>query len=319
MRDLGRVDPWQESLERSLARRGKHPGSGKPSRTAEADHGGRPDRPRTNRRRSEPFHRDGQVAPPREHHSLEHRPRERRPSRRRRRVSQPRLLAVGSWGILAVAVIMVTVAGLVDGHGAQASAGMSRAHAAQEHVTPLPAKPSEAAPGTNPVPTAAATNCRPVPRSSGYVNPLAGDVLIGERIDQGVDYAGSGRLTAIGAARITYVGTNATGWPGAFIEYRLLDGPDAGCFVYYAEGINPATGLHPGQRVQAGQVLADIIRGWATGIELGWGAGMSTKTYAAKTGRWSASDDADSVASAAGKSFSALITGLGGPAGRVEG
>jgi hypothetical protein len=46
---------------------------------------------------------------------------------------------------------------------------------------------------------------------------------------------------------------------------------------------------------------------------------VSTRTYAAKSGRWSATDDADSVASAAGKSFSALITALGGPAGRVEG
>jgi hypothetical protein len=161
--------------------------------------------------------------------------------------------------------------------------------------------------------------CRPVADSTGYVNPVAGDVLIGERIDQGVDYAGSGTLAAIGTARITYVGTAGTGWPGAFIEYRLLDGADAGCFVYYAEGINPAAGLQPGQTVHAGQVLATIIPGWATGIELGWGSGDSTKTYAAKTGKWTATDDANSIASEAGKSFSALVAALGGPAGRVEG
>ncbi len=301
---------------------------------AEAGRGGHPDRPRTDRRRpqqvridrrrSEPFRREDRVAP-RAHRTREHRPPGHRApghraSRRRSLASQPKLLAVGSWGILAMAVIMVTIAGLIDGHGAQASAGVSHVPAARDHVAPLPAKRSETTGGTNPLPTAAATrNCGPVAQSSGYVNPLAGDVLVGERIDQGVDYAGSGRLSAIGAARITYVGTSATGWPGAFIEYRLLDGPDAGCFVYYAEGINPAAGLHSGQQVQAGQVLADIIPGWATGIELGWGAGVSTKTYAAKTGRWSATDDADSVASGAGKSFSALIAGLGGPAGRVEG
>ena len=279
VRDLGSVDPWQESLERSLARRG---------RAASAQ--------------------DQRVG---------HR---RRPHRRRRGLaSRPKLLAAGSWGVLLITVIMVTVGGLVDGHGAQASAGLSRARPARTHFTPLPVKTTPSTPAGTQLPTREPRTCHPAPKSSGYVNPLAGDTLIGERVDQGVDYAGTGRLRALGTGRITYVGTSDTGWPGAFIEYRLLDGPDAGCFVYYAEGINPAAGLRPGQRVAAGQVLAHIIPGWATGIELGWGADDSTKTYAAKSGRWSATDDANSVASAAGKSFSALIVALGGPAGRVEG
>ncbi len=71
----------------------------------------------------------------------------------------------------------------------------------------------------------------------GYVNPLAAAIVSPERIDQGVDYAGVGKLAAIGAARVTYLGTANTGWPGAFIEYRLLDGADAGCYVFYAEGV----------------------------------------------------------------------------------
>ena len=58
-----------------------------------------------------------------------------------------------------------------------------------------------------------------------------------ERIDQGVDYAGSGRLSAIGAGRITHLAASETGWPGAFIESRLSSGPDEGCYVYYAEGV----------------------------------------------------------------------------------
>jgi hypothetical protein len=140
-----------------------------------------------------------------------------------------------------------------------------------------------------------------------------------ERIDQGVDYAGSGTLAAIGAARITYVATSNTGWPGSFIEYRLLDGADAGCDVYYAEGVNPVPGLRVGQTVAAGQAVARIISGWATGIELGWGAGTSTTTYAAKAHEWNAISDESSTASAAGKSFSALIASLGGPPGKVEG
>lgn len=140
-----------------------------------------------------------------------------------------------------------------------------------------------------------------------------------ERIDQGVDYAGSGTLVAIGGATLTHVARTGTGWPGAFIEYRLTEGPDAGCYVYYAEGLNPVAGLKVGRRVAAGQPMARIIRGWPTGIELGWGAGVSTATYAAEAHQWSATSDQNSVASAAGKSFSALISSLGGPPGKVEG
>ena len=70
----------------------------------------------------------------------------------------------------------------------------------------------------------------------GYFNPLARAEVSSERIDQGVDYAGSGALIAIGAARITFLATANTGWPGAFIDYQLLGGPDNGCYVYYAEG-----------------------------------------------------------------------------------
>jgi hypothetical protein len=144
-------------------------------------------------------------------------------------------------------------------------------------------------------------------------------VVTGERIDQGVDYAGTGTLASIGAAKVTYVGTSDTGWPGAFIEYQLSDGPDRGCYVYYAEGVNPVAGLRVGARIRAGQAIATIIPGWSSGVELGWGAGVSTRTYAAKMRQWSARKDSDSIASAAGKSFSSTVVALGGPAGKVEG
>jgi hypothetical protein len=161
--------------------------------------------------------------------------------------------------------------------------------------------------------------CRPAVDTAGYANPLANARVRPERIDQGVDYAGSGTLTAIGAARVTYVGTSETGWPGSFIEYRLLGGVDAGCYVYYAEGVTPVPGLHPGQEVGAGEALATIIRGYPTGTEAGWAAGSGTKTYAAATEGWSSGDDQDSVATASGRSFSALIGALCGPTGKVEG
>ena len=74
-----------------------------------------------------------------------------------------------------------------------------------------------------------------------------------------------------------------------------------------------------GETVRAGQAIATIIPGYSSGIEIGWGAGIGTETYAAKIGEWSAPDDADSIPSAAGKSFSALIAALGGPRGKTEG
>jgi hypothetical protein len=150
---------------------------------------------------------------------------------------------------------------------------------------------------------------------NGYVNPLADAHVTPERIDQGVDYAGSGPLDALGNGQITYVGTSNTGWPGAFIEFRLLDGPDAGRYVYYAESISPARGLHVGQKVSAGQTLATINGG----IEIGWGANVGTETYAMQHGQWSSSADANNVATPAGKSFSNLIASLGAPPGKVEG
>jgi hypothetical protein len=164
-----------------------------------------------------------------------------------------------------------------------------------------------------------AGSCHPVSTATGYVNPLAHARVKPERIDQGVDYAGTGTLAAIGPGKVTELGTDGTGWPGAFIEYQLLNGPSAGCYVFYAEGIEPISGLHKGQTVLAGQEIASIIEGWSTGIEIGWGAGVGTKTYAAQTSGWTTDDDAHSVASPAGLTFSALVTALGGPAGKVEG
>jgi hypothetical protein len=140
-----------------------------------------------------------------------------------------------------------------------------------------------------------------------------------ERIDQGVDYAGAGTLVAIGPATVTYVGTSNTGWPGAFIEFKLLAGADAGCYVFYAEGVVPVDGLSVGQRIAAGQPVATIIPKWPSGIELGWGSGRGTKAYAKVAGQWTPQDDHDNVATPAGRSFSDLIAALGGPPGIVEG
>jgi murein DD-endopeptidase MepM/ murein hydrolase activator NlpD len=240
---------------------------------------------------------------------------ERSRARRENSTRPPKRVArVGAVAAL-VLVLLVSLAELA-GHDHRASAtaartDVARTAAASEHV----------AAGCRAAAVTERTTCLLAFAATGYVNPLAGARVKPERIDMGVDYAGSGTLVAIGTARLTYVATSEseTGWPGAFVEYRLLDGLDAGRYIYYAEGVTPATGLQAGQTVAAGQVIASIIPDWPTGIELGWGAGTNTKTAAQAAGQWSPTDDEDSIPSPSGESFSALIAALGGPPGKIEG
>jgi hypothetical protein len=181
-------------------------------------------------------------------------------------------------------------------------------------ATPHPVASTHPVAATHPAPKAPAPTAPP-PAPGGYTNPLAGASVTPERIDQGVDYSGSGMLSAIGDGKVTYVGTSGTGWPGAFIEYQLSGGSYAGRYVYYAESISPAAGLHVGQTVRAGQPIASINGG----IEIGWGSGVGTQPLAQALGQWSSGSDSSNVASPAGKSFSALVAQLGGPPGKVEG
>jgi hypothetical protein len=208
-------------------------------------------------------------------------------------------------------VAAAILAGALSAGGPEASPPAARADAQRAALAPPPTTPRPKPVGWRDCPLAVA----PV----GYVNPLANAVVKPERIDQGVDYAGAGTLAAIGAGRITHLATENTGWPGAFIEYQLLDGADAGCYVFYAEGVTPADGLRVGDTISAGQPIATIIKMYPTGIEIGWGAGIATKAYAKVAGQWSPARDEDNVATAAGKSFSSLIAALGGPPGKVEG
>jgi hypothetical protein len=187
---------------------------------------------------------------------------------------------------------------------------------------PAPASHPKPVSATHPVSTAKPAPNTPAPAApppaapGHYVNPLADANLTPERIDQGVDYSGSGTLGALGNGKVTYVGTSGTGWPGAFVEYQLTDGADAGRYVFYAESISPAAGLHVGQTVRAGQPIASIHGG----IEIGWASGVGTQPAAQADGQWSGrGDDSNNKATGDGKSFSALVAQLGGPAGKVEG
>jgi hypothetical protein len=190
------------------------------------------------------------------------------------------------------------------------------AHHAASHPTTtshtsggVQVKPKAKAKATPTTPThTSAPTATPV-SSGSYVNPLAHASVTPERIDQGVDYSGSGTLTALGAGRV--IATSGGGWPGNFIEYRLTSGAYSGRYVYYAEGVSPVSGLHDGQSVQPGQPIATM----SGGIEIGWGSGVGTQPLAQAPGQPSS----QGVATAAGRSFSSLIASLGGPPGKLQG
>jgi hypothetical protein len=282
------LEPWRESLARSRARRGK------PMPSAAELTRWRAKREPTTAQRQQPqaAHRARSV-----HRGLARR---------------PRILIASPAGMLAVGLLAMVVPIVSSGRTVRAPS--HRAPATPRSVA-RPATPAHQAKGAGFGPPGA---CQTVDRGDGYLNPVAHAKLTPKRVDQGVDYAGTGQLTALGAGTVTTVATSDTGWPGAFLEYRLSDGPAAGCYVFYAEGIVPAAHLRPGATIRPGQPIATLIPGYSAGIEVGWGSGKGTMTYAAQLGEWSATADQDNIATAAGKSFSRLIQSLGGPPGKIK-
>ena len=83
--------------------------------------------------------------------------------------------------------------------------------------------------------------CSPPVSDTGYVNPFAHAQVTPSRIDQGVDYSGTGPIDALGPGRVVLVSTDDTGWGNGngWISYQLTAGTYAGDYVYVAEGITP--------------------------------------------------------------------------------
>jgi hypothetical protein len=101
-----------------------------------------------------------------------------------------------------------------------------------------------------------------------YLNPLRNtDDLVLERIDQGVDFSGSGPVYALGDGVVTNASADYPGWDGGWITYQLTDGPAAGLMVYVAEDITPSVQI--GQQVSASTVIGEMFEG-GEGIEMGW-------------------------------------------------
>jgi murein DD-endopeptidase MepM/ murein hydrolase activator NlpD len=147
----------------------------------------------------------------------------------------------------------------------------------------------------------------PISRGA-YANPLRAIAgLTPERIDQGVDYAGSGPVYAIGNGVVLNV--YSSGWPdGTFIAYQLSDGPAKGLVVFNAEDLNPQVSV--GSTVTANTVIGQMYRG-PHGIEIGWADGSAIPNAMAKSyGQYLGGNS-----TAFGDNFSRLLQSVGAPGG----
>jgi hypothetical protein len=144
-----------------------------------------------------------------------------------------------------------------------------------------------------------------------YLNPLRNvSGLALERIDQGVDFSGSGPVYALGDAVVTSATAYSPGWGGGWITYQLTDGPAQGLMVYVAEDITPTVVV--GQQVTPSTVVGDMFEG-GDGIEIGWAqpSGASAESQLAVAG---GVGGAGPFPTAVGTNFDELLESLGVPA-----
>jgi len=143
-----------------------------------------------------------------------------------------------------------------------------------------------------------------------YLNPLRNvSSLVPERVDEGVDFSGTGPVYALGDAVITSATGQAGGWPGGgWITYQLTNGPGQGLQVYVAEDITPT--VQVGEHVTPSTVVGYMFEG-GDGIETGWAAlnGLA----ASQLSEASAVGEADVFPTTVGLNFEDLLVSLGVP------
>jgi hypothetical protein len=165
--------------------------------------------------------------------------------------------------------------------------------------------------------------------ATGYENPLRSvQGLTPLRIDQGVDYEGTGPIYSLGDGIVISINTTQSGWPGlgsncddgpsscngAFIKYQLTAGPANGDYVYFAEDCKPVATV--GEVLTSSTVICNMYEG-GTNVETGWTtsadgeAALASDQYQANGG--------GNYATTAGQNFSALLQSLGAPAGVIDG
>ena len=144
----------------------------------------------------------------------------------------------------------------------------------------------------------------------GYVNPFAHAQVNASRIDQGVDYGGSGPIDALGPGRVVMVSSSDTGWGNGngWVSYQLSAGKYAGDYVYVAEGITPT--VQVGQTISAGQEIGTFN---GHSIEIGFAADGQTDSALAHTVYIEGAD------TAAGRAMNQLLVSVGAPGGHAGG
>lgn len=142
--------------------------------------------------------------------------------------------------------------------------------------------------------------------AAGYADPFAHGHVVASRIDQGVDYSGTGEIDALGPGRVVLVSTTDTGWGNGdgYVSYQLTAGSYAGDYVYVAEGITPS--VHVGEPLAAGQPIGRFN---GHSIEIGFGLGQGDLALAHSVYH---PDGADT---AAGRAMNQLLSSLGAPPG----
>ncbi|HVA10756.1 MAG TPA: hypothetical protein VNG32_01145, partial [Candidatus Dormibacteraeota bacterium] len=147
---------------------------------------------------------------------------------------------------------------------------------------------------------------------NGLVDPLSKiSGLTAERVDQGVDYSGSGPILAIGSG--TVMSTTNSGWPGGtFIVIKLDAFP--GKYAYVAENCQSIK-VQVAQHVNAGDELC-TLQNASPNLEIGWADGNSIGNAMAHD-VWSGNDSTSNY-TAFGENFSQLLQKLGAPAGTIQ-
>jgi murein DD-endopeptidase MepM/ murein hydrolase activator NlpD len=168
-------------------------------------------------------------------------------------------------------------------------------------------------PGRHRKPSQTGQTGQQAPAASGYLNPLrAVSGLVPERVDQGVDFAGTGPVYAIGDAVVTGAMGGNSGWPGGgWVSYQLTDGPDAGLVVYVAEDVTPT--VQVGQHVSSATVIANMYNG-GDGIETGWAAAQTSLTAESQMPEAGGIGAGGPFPTMVGLSFEGLLQSLGVPA-----
>ena len=152
------------------------------------------------------------------------------------------------------------------------------------------------------------SGCSAPVSDTGYVNPFAHAQVTPSRIDQGVDYSGTGPIDALGPGRVVLVSTNDTGWGNGngWISYQLTAGAYGGKYVYVAEGITPT--VSQGEVLSAAQQIG-IFSGHS--IEIGFALGQGDLALAHTVYH----EGADT---AAGRAMNSLLISLGAAGGHQD-